>query len=63
MEENTIKVKIETEGLEEATQKVENLMDALNGFPAQVAFKNLKNCTINVYPSQAKVFEVKNKDE
>lgn len=63
MEANTIKVKVETEGLDEATEKVENLADALDGFPAQVTFKTLKNCTINVYPSQVKVFEAKNKDD
>lgn len=63
MEANTIKVKVETEGLEEATEKIENLADTLDGFPVQVAFKNFKNCTINVYPSQVKVFEAKNKDD
>lgn len=49
--------------LDEATEKVENLADALDGFPAQVTFMTLKNCTINVFPSQAKVFEAKNKDD
>lgn len=59
MEANTSRVKVETEGLDEATEKVENFAElhALDGFPAQVTFKTLKNCTINVF------FEAKNKDD
>lgn len=54
MESSNITIKVETEGLDEATEKVEFLADAINGFPPQVAFKYLRNCTINVYPSQTK---------
>ena len=59
MESSNITIKVETEGLDEATEKVESLADVINGFPAQVAFKYLRNCTINVYPSQTKFVEVK----
>lgn len=62
MTDNTVKIKVETEGLDEATEKAENLAEALDGFPTQVAFKYLKNCTINVYPSQTKFAEVKEKE-
>lgn len=57
MTDNTVKIKVETEGLDEATEKAENLAEALDGFPPQVAFKYLKNCTINVYPSQVRYDE------
>lgn len=62
MTDNTVKIKVETEGLDEATEKAENLAEALDGFPPQVAFKCLKNCTINVYPSQTKFVEAKEKE-
>ena len=59
MTDGTVNIKVETEGLDEATEKVESIADAINGFPPQVAFKYLRNCTINVYPSQTKFVEVK----
>lgn len=52
--DQTIKVKCELEGFDEATEKVEALADAYDGFPAQVTIKNCRDCTINVYPSQTK---------
>ena len=52
---DTIKINVETEGFEEAQEKVEALVNAYDGFPAQVTIKNCKNCTINVYPSQTKM--------
>lgn len=55
--DNTILIKAKTEGFEEATQKVEALVDAYDGFPAQVTIKNCQNCTINIYPSQTKINE------
>lgn len=61
--ENTIKVKCETEGFEEATQQVEALVDAYDGFPPQVQIKNCKNCTINIYPSQTKIVEMRGEDD
>jgi len=57
MKEDTIKVNVETEGFEEAQEKVEALVDAYDGFPAQVTIKNCKNCTINIYPLQTKINE------
>ena len=47
-----IKIKCETEGIEEAQEQIELLADAYDGFPAQVTIKNCRDCTINVYPSQ-----------
>lgn len=62
MVDNTVKIKVKTEGLEEATEKVEDLAEAFGDFPAQVVFKYLNNCTINVHPRQTKVVEVKNEN-
>lgn len=50
----TVKIGVETEGLDEATAKIETLADAFDGFPAQVQIKNCRDCTINIYPSQIK---------
>ena len=54
MMENTIKLNVETEGVEEATAQVEQLADAFDGFPAQVVLKNCRDCTFNIFPSQKK---------
>lgn len=53
LEEMTVKVK--TEGIEEATEKIENLADAYSGFPPQVTIKFCHDCKINIYPSQTKI--------
>ena len=57
MEENKIKINVETEGFEEAMQQVEALVEAYEGFPAQVTIKNCKDCTINIYASQTKIID------
>ena len=44
----------ETVGFEEATEKVEALADAYDGFPAQVQIRGCNHCTFNIYPSQTK---------
>lgn len=55
--DKTILIQAKTEGFEEATQKVEALADAYDGFPAQVTIRNCNNCTFNIYPSQTKLLE------
>ena len=57
MTEDSIKINVETEGFEEATQQIEALADAYDGFPAQVTIKNCRNCTINIYPNQTKFIQ------
>ena len=52
-----VKIKCETEGFEEATEQIETLVDAYDGFPAQVQIKGCHDCTINIYPSQTKFYE------
>lgn len=55
--DNNVKITCETEGFEEATEQLETLADAYDGFPAQVMIKNCRDCTINIYPSQTKFVE------
>lgn len=50
-------LRVETEGMEEATEQVERLADAYDGFPAQVTIKNCRDCTFNIYPSQMRMVE------
>jgi hypothetical protein len=57
MMEDKYTLRVETEGIEEATEQVERLADAYDGFPAQVTIKNCRDCTINVYPSQIRTVE------
>ena len=47
-----IKVEINTDGIEEATDKLQSLSDAISSFPLQVIIRNARNCTFNIYPSQ-----------
>lgn len=53
--DNTIKITCETEGFDEATEKVEALAEAYDGFPSNVVIKGCKNCTFNIYPSQTQI--------
>lgn len=59
----TIKCKCETEGFDEATEKVETLVDAFNEFPPQVQIKNCRDCNINIYPSQTKIIDKTESEE
>lgn len=55
--DTNIKINCETNGFEDATEKIETLAEAYDGFPAQVTVKNCRNCTINIHPSQTKIIE------
>lgn len=63
MTDNTYKIKMETEGIEEATEPIGALANAYDGFPAQVTIRNCHDCTINVYPSQTRFVEEKTSDD
>jgi hypothetical protein len=52
MQDENIKIKVKTEGFEEATQEIDMLAEAYDGFPSQVTIKYCHDCTINIYPSQ-----------
>lgn len=62
MQTDTVKIKCETEGFEEATEQVEALAEAYDGFPPQVQIKGCRDCTIKIYPSQTKIIEVPSKE-
>lgn len=53
--DNNIRIKVKTEGFEEATEQIEALAEAYDGFPAQVVIKNCRDCKISIYPSQTKI--------
>ena len=55
--EDKYTLRVETEGMEEATEQVERLADAYDGFPAQVTIKNCRDCTFNIYPTQMRNVE------
>lgn len=50
-----INIEANADGIEEVTEKVQNLSDALGAFPANVMIKNCKNCTFNIYPGQTMI--------
>lgn len=54
---SNFKINDETEGLEEATEQIEMLAEAYDGFPAQVNIRNCRDCVFNIYPSQTKFIE------
>lgn len=54
MMENTVKINVETEGFDEAMEQVDALVDAFDGYPAQVIIKNCRDCNFYIYPSQNK---------
>lgn len=57
MSDTNFKIKVETEGMEEAQEQIEMLADAYDGFPAQVTIKNCRDCTFKIYPSQTRIVE------
>jgi len=63
MSDTNLKVKVETEGMEEAQEQIEKLADAYDGFPAQVTIKNCRDCTFNIYPSQTRIVETEGSKE
>ena len=50
-----IKVEVDTEGVDEAVEKVQSLSDAISAFPANVMIRGARNCTFNIYPSQTMI--------
>lgn len=52
--DTNIKINCETRGVEEATEQIEMLADAYEGFPAQVTIKNCHHCTFHIHPSQTR---------
>lgn len=62
MSKNTIQLNVETNGLEELTNQVEELSDAFQMFSPQVTIKNSTYCTFNIYPSQTHIVTQEGED-
>ena len=60
MRDTEVKIRCETEGFDEAQEKVEALVSAYDGFPPQVQVKNCRDCTIYIYPTQMRTKGEKN---
>lgn len=58
-----VKIKCETEGFEDATEQIETLAEAYDGFPAQVTVENCHHCKINIYPSQTKFVDTERRQD
>ena len=58
-----VRINCETNGFEEATEQIETLAEAYDGFPAQVTVKNCHHCTINIYPSQTKFVDAERRTD
>jgi len=52
MKRDKLELEIETKGFEEATDKLQNMTDAMSNMPSQVVIRNCRDCVINVHPSQ-----------
>ena len=52
MKTDKVELEIETKGFEEATDKLQEMTDAMNNMPSQVVIRNCRDCVINVHPSQ-----------
>lgn len=63
MKDAEIKLKVKTEGFEDAQEQVEALADACGGFPAQITIRNCRDCTFNIYPSQTKIISIGEEEE
>ena len=63
MSDTNLKIKVETEGMEEAQEQIEMLTDAYDGFPAQVTIKHCHDCTFNIYPNQTRFVEAEGSEE
>ena len=61
--ENKVLIECETRGFDEATEQVEALAEAYDGFPAQVNIKGCRDCTINISPSQTKIRDFNGSEE
>lgn len=58
-----IEIDVETNGFEEATEKVEALANAYDSFPPQVQIKNCRDCTFHIHSSQIQVPDGESEDE
>lgn len=63
MRKGTIEIECKTSGFEDATDRVEALANAYDGFPAQVNIRNCHDCVFNIHPSQAQFYNAGGDEE
>ena len=61
--DTNVKINCETNGFEEATEQIQTLAEAYDGFPGQVTIKNCHHCTFNIYPSQTKFVDAERRQD
>ncbi len=57
MNNDQITIDVKAEGIEEVTEELQSLSDAVGAFPANVMIRNCKNCTFNIYPGQTMIMD------
>lgn len=60
---NQIEIDVKTNGIEEATEKVEALANAYDSFPPQVLIKSCRDYTFHIHPSQIRMVEGESEGE
>ena len=50
--DRTITIGVETDGMDEAAERIERITDALGCIPPQVIIKGCKCCDISIHPRQ-----------
>ena len=63
MKTETLELDLVTKGIEEATDKMQELTDAMNNMPSQVVVRNCQNCSIALYPSQTIIADLDEKEK
>lgn len=51
-EKEKIEVEVVANGVEEVTEQMQGLSDALSAFPAQVVIRGCRDCRIEIHPLQ-----------
>ena len=51
-----VDIDVNTEQVEEATEKVDAFVDALSKTPPQVTIRGCRDCVFNIHPSQMMMF-------
>ena len=52
MKGEKIEVEVVANGVEEVTEQMQGLSDALSAFPAQVVIRGCRDCRIEIHPRQ-----------
>lgn len=58
-----VDIDVNTEQVEEATEKVDAFVDALSKTPPQVTIRGCRDCVFNIHPSQMMMYGGTDDDE